>query len=173
MFKALGIQDKVKLSYLSPDGGAQQLKDGHIDAALAPGSPFPPSFVELARSTPVRLIEPTKEEIEKISKAMSYMYVSAIPPNTAPGENADKSRNAFFWGQYWVAKPDIPDQVVYDIVKVTQEPKNKEMLAKVINLWGVSGPAFGPVAKMGIPIHPGAVKYWKEIGAKLPPELLK
>ncbi|HSB72474.1 MAG TPA: TAXI family TRAP transporter solute-binding subunit [Candidatus Methylomirabilis sp.] len=173
MFTALGIQEKVKLSFLSPDGGAQQLKDGHLDAALAPGSPFPPSFVELARSTPLRLIEPTGEEAEKIVRAMSYMSVKAIAPNTAPGENADRPRNAFFWGQYWVAKPSIPDQVIYDIVKITQEPKNKEMLGKVMNLWAVSGPEFGAVAKMGIPIHPGAVKYWTERGVKLPPELVK
>src|SRR4030043_64378 len=111
MFKALGILDKVKLSYLSPDAGAQQLKDGHIDAALAPGSPFPSSWVELARSTPVRLIEPTKDEAEKIGMVMT--------------------------------------------------------------LWAVSGPEFGPTVKMGIPIHPGAAKYWMEKGVKLPPELLK
>jgi TRAP transporter TAXI family solute receptor len=173
MFKAVGILDKVKLSYLSPDASAQQMKDGHMDAALAPGSPLPSAWVELARSTPIRLIEPTKEETEKISKALTYVYLQAIPPNKAPGENADKPRNAFFWGQYWVAKPSIPDQVIYDIVKITQEPKNKETLAKVMNLWGVSGPEFGSVAKMGIPIHPGAAKYWTEKGAKLPPELLK
>jgi TRAP transporter TAXI family solute receptor len=173
MFKAIGILEKVKLSYLSPDAGAQQLKDGHMDAVLAPGSPFTPAFTELARSTPVRLIEPTKDEAEKIGKAMTYMYVQSIPPNTAPGENADKPRNAFFWGQYWVAKPEIPDQVIYDIVKITQEPTNKEMLAKVMNLWAVSGPEFSAVSKMGIPLHPGAAKYWKEKGANLPPELLK
>jgi len=173
MFKAVGIQDTVKLSYLSPDASAQQLKDGHLDAALAPGSPLPSSWVELSRSTPVRLVEPTKEEAEKIGKAMTYMYLQAIPPNTAPGENADKPRNAFFWGQYWVAKPGIPDQVIYDIVKVTQEPKNKETLAKVMNLWAVSGPAFEAVVQIGIPIHPGAAKYWTEQGVKLPPELVK
>lgn len=172
MFKAIGIQEKVKFSFLSPDAASQQLKDGHIDAALAPGSPFPSAFVELSRSTLVRLIEPTPEESEKILKAMSYMALKAVPPNTAPGENADKSRNAFFWGQYWVAKPTIPDQVIYDIVKVTQEPKNKEMLTKVMNLWGVSGPEFGATIKMGIPIHPGAARYWMEKGVKLPPELL-
>jgi hypothetical protein len=173
MFKAIGIQDKVKVSFLSPDAASQQLKDGHIDAALAPGSPFPTAFVELSRSTVVRIIEPTQDEGEKIQKAMTYMYLRAIPPNTAPGENADKQRNAFFWGQYWVAKPNIPDQVIYDIVKITQEPKNKETLTKVMNLWGVSGPDFGSVVKMGIPIHPGAAKYWIEKGVKLPPELLK
>ncbi len=71
LFKALGFQDEVKLTYLSPEGGAQQLKDGHVDAVLAPGSPLTPSFVQLARSTPVCLIEPTKEETETIGKAMT------------------------------------------------------------------------------------------------------
>jgi TRAP transporter TAXI family solute receptor len=173
MFKAIGILDSVKLSYISPDASAQQMKDGHIDAALAPGSPLPSSWVELARSTPVRLVEPTKDEAEKIGKAITYLYLQAIPANKAPGENADRPRNAFFWGQYWVAKADIPDQVIYDVVKITQEPKNRDMLAKVMNLWAVSGPEFGPTVKMGIPIHPGAVKYWKERGAKLPEELIK
>jgi hypothetical protein len=67
----------------------------------------------------------------------------------------------------------MPDQAVYDALKVTQEPKNREMLTKVMKLWGESGPVFGPVAKMGIPLHPGAVKYWQEKGVKLPPEMVK
>jgi len=37
--------------------------------------------------------------------------------------------------------------VIYDIVKVTQEPKNREMLGKVMNLWAVSGPEFGRPSK--------------------------
>ena len=88
-------------------------------------------------------------------------------PTRLPGENASRPRNAFFWGQYWVAKPGIPDQVIYDIVKITQEPKNKEMLGKVMNLWAVSGPEFAPTVRMGIPIHPGAARFWTEKGAKL------
>jgi TRAP transporter TAXI family solute receptor len=173
MFKALGIEDKVKLSFLNPEGAAQGVKDGQIDVALAPGSPFTPSFVELARSTTIRLIEPTKEEEDKIEKGLPYMEVKAIAPNTAPGENADKPRKAFFWGQYWVATPKMPDQAVYDALKITQEPKNREMLTKVMSLWGESGPVFAPVAKMGMPLHPGAIKFWQEKGVKLPPELLK
>jgi uncharacterized protein len=173
MFKALGIEDKVKLSFLNPEGAAQGVKDGQIDVALAPGSPFTPSFVELSRSTTIRLIEPTKEEEDKIEKGLPYMEVKAIAPNTAPGENADKPRRAFFWGQYWVATPKMPDQAVYDALKITQEPKNREMLTKVMSLWGESGPVFAPVAKMGMPLHPGAIKFWQEKGVKLPPELLK
>jgi TRAP-type uncharacterized transport system substrate-binding protein len=65
------------------------------------------------------------------------------------------------------------DQAVYDALKVTQEPKNREMLTKVMSLWGESGPFFAPVAKMGIPLHPGAIRYWQEKGVKLAPEMLK
>jgi TRAP transporter TAXI family solute receptor len=173
MFKALGIEDKVKLSFLNPEGAAQGLKDGQLDAALAPGSPFTPSYTELARSAPIRLIEPTKAEEDKIEKRLPYMVLKVIPANTAPGENADKPRNAFFWGQYWIARPGMPDQAVYDALKITQEPKNREMLTKVMSLWGESGPVFGPVVKIGIPLHPGAVKFWREKGVKLPPGLLK
>jgi TRAP-type uncharacterized transport system substrate-binding protein len=67
----------------------------------------------------------------------------------------------------------MPEQAVYDALKITMEPKNKEMLAKVMVLWGEAGPVFAPVAKMGLKLHPGAIKYWQERGVKLPPEMLK
>ena len=156
MFKALGIEDKVKLSFLNPEGAAQGLKDGHIDAALAPGSPFTPSFTELARSTPIRLIEPTKAEEDKIEKGMPYMDVKVIAPNTQPGENSDKPRNAFFWGQYWVAKASMPDQAVYDALKITMEPKNREMLTKVMKPLGRIGSGLRPGGQDGAPAPSGS-----------------
>jgi hypothetical protein len=67
----------------------------------------------------------------------------------------------------------MPDDVVYDMLKVTQDPKNKEVLGKVLNYWVTAGPEFSSLAKMGIPLHPGAVKFWKEKGANIPPELIK
>ncbi len=98
MFKALGIEDKVKLSFLNPEGAAQGVKDGHIDAALAPGSPFTPSFTELARSTPIRLVEPTKAEEDKIEKGMPYMYVKVIAPNTAAGRERRQAQECLLLG---------------------------------------------------------------------------
>ncbi len=156
MFKALGIEDKVKLSYLNPEGAAQGVKDGHIDAAWRPEIPFtlPASSSPVPRrsgsSSP-----PKAEEMRRSKRGLTYMDLKVIPPNTAPGENADKPRNAFFWGQYWVANRAMPDQAVYDALKVTQEPKNKEMLTKVLSLWGESGPEFETVEKIGIPLHRG------------------
>jgi TRAP-type uncharacterized transport system substrate-binding protein len=67
----------------------------------------------------------------------------------------------------------MPEEVVYDILNVTQEKKNKEVLGKVVSYWITTGPKFSSLVSVGIPIHPGAVKFWKEKGAKIPAELIK
>lgn len=118
-------------------------------------------------------MQPTPEESKKIEAEISYLYLGMIPPKKAPGENADRERKAFFWSMYWVAQASMPGLVIYDILKVTQEPKNKELLGKVLNYWITAGPKFSSIEKIGIPIHPGAVKFWKEKGVKLPGELIK
>ncbi len=174
VFKALGIADKVKIVNVSFEAGAQALKDGQIDVSMIPGGPYvSPAIVEISRSVPIRIVEPTPAEAKKVESEVSYLYLSKIPPNKSVGENADKEKKALFWSLYWIAVASMPDEVIYDMLKVTQEPKNKEVLGKVLNYWISTGPEFSSLAKMGIPLHPGAVKFWKERGAKLPENLIK
>ncbi len=174
MFNTLGLTDKVKIVNISFEAGAQALKDGQVDAIMNPGGPYvTPAVVEISRSVTIRIVEPTPEEARKIESDISYLHLGVIPANKSYGENADKEKKAFFWSMYWVALPSVPDEVVYDMLRVTQDPKNKEVLGKVLNYWLAAGPDFASLAKMGIPLHPGAVKFWKEKGAKIPPELVK
>ncbi len=174
MMKSLGIENKVKANYLNFEAGAQALKDGQLDATFSPGGPFAtPAIVEISRSVPIRLLEPHPEEAKKIVAAIPYLHVGVIPANKAPGENSDRDRKAFCGAVYWVAQARMPEQVVYDLLKVTQEPKNKELLGKVLSYWTTAGPQFDEIANFKIPLHPGAAKFWKEQGAKIPAEMLK
>ena len=174
ILKAVGVLDKVKLVNITVEAGAQSLKDGQVDASMTPGGPYlPPAILEISRSSPLRLVEPSAEEIKKIEEHLSYFHLGSIPPNKAPGENADRARKMFFWSMYWVALESMPADVIYDVLKMTQEPKNKEVLGKVLNYWTTAGPEFASLARIGIPLHPGAVKFWKEQGVKIPPEIVK
>ena len=87
IFDALGIADKVKIVNVSFEAGAQALKDGQLDVSMIPGGPYvSPSIVEISRSVTLRIVEPTAEEAKKIESEVSYLYLSAIPPNRSVGE---------------------------------------------------------------------------------------
>ena len=174
IFKALGLTNKIKMTYLSFEAGAQALKDGQIDVSMSGGGPYVlPSITEIARSISIRIVEPSPEEIKKIDAAVPYLALGAIPPNKAPGENAEKERKAFFYTTYWIALAGMTKEAAYDFLKLTQDPANKELLGKIMSFWTTAGPDFGPIAKSGIPLHEGAVKFWLEKGVKLPPGIGK
>ena len=174
IFKTLGLTEKMKISNINFQAAAQALKDGQMDVTINPGSPYVmPATVEIARSVQVRIIEPSPEEVKRIEAELPYLSLGVVPADKAPGENSDRDRKAFFWCTYWVALKSLSDGVVYDMLKITQEPKNREILMKVSNLYETAGPEFEPLLKIGIPMHPGAVKFWKEQKAKLPAALLK
>ncbi|NWF92773.1 MAG: TAXI family TRAP transporter solute-binding subunit [Syntrophaceae bacterium] len=173
IFKALGITDKVKIVNIGFQAGAQALKDGQIDVSMIPGGPYiSPAIAEISHSVTLRIVEPTLEEAKKVESEISYLYLGTIPANKSVGENADKEKRALFWSMYWVALASMPGDVVYDMLKVTQDPKNKEVLGKVLNYWLTAGPKFDTLVKMGIPLHPGAIRFWKEQGVKIPPEVV-
>lgn len=173
IFKALGLEDKVNVVNIGFQAGAQALKDGQIDANINPGGPYvTPAIAEVAFSTALRTIEPTAEEGKKIDDALSYLYLSTIPPGKSVGEGSDKAKKAFFWSMFWIAHSSMPADVVYDMLKVTQDPKNKDVLGKVLTYWTTAGPKFESLVKMGIPLHPGAIKFWKEKGVSIPSALV-
>lgn len=173
MFRALGLEDKVNIVNIGFQAGAQALRDGQIDANINPGGPYvTPAIAEIAFSTSLRTIEPTPEEAKKIEAALSYLYLDEIPPNRSVGEGSDKAKKAFFWSMFWIAHANMPADVVYDMLRVTQDPKNKEILGKVLSYWQTAAPKFESLVKMGIPLHPGAVKFWREKGVTVPPALI-
>jgi hypothetical protein len=173
LLSSLGLLDKINRVNINFRAGATAVKDRQIDVTFGPGGPLvAPAINELGRSVEIRLVEPTPEEAREVESKVSYLHLGIIPPNVAPGENADKERKGFFWSLYWLALPRVPSEVVYDMLKVTQDPDNKKQLGQILGHWSSAGPEFASLVKMGIPLHAGAVKYWKEQGIKIPPELI-
>lgn len=174
IFKALGIkEDKIKSTYINFAAGAEALKDKKVDVMFGPGGPYLiPALMEISQSVQIRVLEPTPEEAKKIAKEVPYLNLGVIPPNKAPGVNSDKERKLYFYDVFWAALPSMPSEVIYDILSLTQEPKNKDLLGKVVNYWLTAEPGIASLEKLGVPFHPGAAKYWQEKGVKIPSKLL-
>lgn len=171
ILETLGLADKIKKFTLSFEGGAKGVADRQIDVGAAAGGPFTvPAIVEISTLNPLRYIGFKEEEYKKLQAKFPFYERVTIPAKVVNG--VDDPVPGLGYAVYWIARDDMPADVVYEMLRITQEPKNKEMLAKTQKTWDDVSGYFQGVAQMGVKVHPGAAKFWKEKGMEIPAELV-
>ena len=139
------------------------IKDGKIDAYFWVGGLPTAAVTDLAATpnTKIKLID-TADLVAKMNTKYNNLYTTGmIPAKTYPGQ--DKDNPVAGIQNILVAHESMPDKVAYDIVKTFIEKQ-----ADLVLVHGeaasitVANQANGPIAW-----HPGALKYFKEKGAKL------
>ena len=135
------------------------LSDGNIDAALWNGSfPLPP-VIKLSAQRDVKLIPISDEFYADISAKYPPYFRLSIPGGTYEDVAGDTPTYGLANGL--VISADVSEDRVYQMTKAIFESLD--------DLAGVH-PAFGRVSKetvlngFGAPLHPGALKYYREIG---------
>jgi len=135
------------------------LSDGNIDAALWNGSfPLPP-VIKLSAQRDLKLIPVSDEFYADLSAKYPPYFRLSIPGGTYEDVAGDTPTYGLANGL--VISADVSEGRVYDMTKAIFE--NLDDLAGV-------HPAFGRVSKetvlngFGAPLHPGALKYYREIG---------
>jgi len=78
---------------------------------------------------------------------------------------------------YIIANKNVSEDAVYELLKVNLTPAGIEYLKTNHAVWRIwETPQFitrdGAFVNEGLKLHPGAVRYWKEQGAALPPAIL-
>jgi len=160
VFPALGINySDMKIYRLSFAENTTQLKDGAIDAGVWSVAPPTSSIMDLATTHDIYIIPFSKKEIETIEKTFPFYSSWIIPKNTYKGQTNDVQTIAV-WNSI-VCHKDTPEELVYKITKTIFE--NKKVLLDTHKIAEFTTPETS-VAKSPIPIHPGALKYYKEIG---------
>lgn len=114
---------------------------------------------KLAATKGIKLLSIDEEHIEKISSENPFFYKSVIPGGTYTGVDQDTvvlgTRNNL------ICAKSVDDEIVYNVVKSIIE--HHDDLADVhpqANQFNKENAVEGAL----IDIHPGAVKYYKEIG---------
>lgn len=135
------------------------LTDGNLDAALWNGSfPLPP-VKKLTAQRDIRLIPIPDDVYKKHNEAYAPYFRLSIPGGLY--QNVDGDTPTFGLANGMVIQKKIPDELVYNMTKAIFE--NLDKLAGV-------HPALGRITKdtvlngFGAPLHPGALKYYREIG---------
>jgi len=169
ILKVLGLFKHVTPQYLTFGASGRALTDGHADALGMSSAPMP-AVVTVEAMHKIRLIELTDKQLDMcIAKYPAYKK-TVMPAGTY--KSWQKPYNAIGFQVYWMAHKDLSSEAVYSMLKTAFSTKNKAFLAKVHkNLKNLSVPLKG-MEQMGIPLHAGAVKYYKEEGMSIPANLI-
>lgn len=158
---AYGVTEKdVKAEYLKPNAAGDRLRDGALDAFFFVGGYPAGAISELASSAGVELVPITGPEAQKILGEYKFFANDTVPAGTYKevGEVKTISVNA-----QWVTSAKVDANLIYEITKATWNDNSRKMLD--------AGHAKGKLIRketaldgLGIPLHPGAEKFYKEAG---------
>lgn len=134
------------------------MRDGRADLYFESVSPGHPSTTEVTLTVPVRFMDWPQKSLEAFSK--NGLKVDAIPV-FFKGQNGPTKAADF--GTNLVVHKDMPEATAYAITKAIIENRDKLVAENKAMSGFVAQDAWRP-ENNGIPLHPGAVKYYKERG---------
>jgi hypothetical protein len=137
---------------------ASLYKDRHIDMAFTHNVVPLSSFSDMAVSRESKLIKIDVNIIEKLIENYG-MKKGVIPAGTYKGTDVDIVTAGM--PAVLFIREDIPDDIAYSLAKVVCE--NTEYLTSVNKLFKDFDPATA-CGGLGIELHPGALKYYQEMG---------
>src|SRR5499426_107590 len=158
---AFGLTEKdIKPEYLKQQQSVEKLKDGSLDAYFqTTGYPLG-TLVELAATNGFDLLPIEGEARDKIMARYKFFANDKIPDGTYKNV---KEVETISVGAQWITSSKQPEGLVYEITKAMWSDKTRAALD--------AGHAKGKAIQkstallgVGIPLHPGAAKFYKEAG---------
>ena len=158
---AYGLSEKdIKPEYLNQVQSAEKMKDGSVDAFIQTTG-FPQgTLVELATTNGIELVPIDGPPADKLREQFKFFAADEIPAGVYKDVPATKTLSV---GAQWVTTSKQPDDVVYEVTKALWSDKARAAL-DVGHAKGKSILKQNALLGLGIPLHPGAEKFYKEAG---------
>ena len=164
MMKVLGISTEISNGSFADMAG--ELFAGRYDAIVTlTGAPMP-AIQEAEAKEPVTFISLSPEQIDAIRKAIPEFSPSTISARTYPSLDKDYVTIGVY--NFAVGRADLPDDLVYQLVKAVHE--NQARLVQIHPAARETRPE-NVIKNTFMPFHPGAVRYYREIGITIPDQL--
>lgn len=132
--------------------------DKRIDASVTIGAIGIASAMETTTLGTARLVSIPQDVVAAICKETPYFSPLTIPAGTY--KNQPEPIGTFSSPNILAVHEKLDDELVYGMTRALFE--HKEDLVAVSARMSAMSPE--PITQVGIPVHPGAVRYYKEIG---------
>ena len=139
--------------------GVDQLKDGKIDAAFIVAGAPTTAIVDYATTNTLNLVSLTEDELAAIQAEYPFLIRDDLKAGTYTGQDSDVTCVAI--QATLVASEELSEDVVYEFVKAMFD--NQADLEAGHAKFAFLDPTSAS-AGATVPLHPGAEKYYKEVG---------
>ena len=157
-------RDNIDEAELNNSQSAERLADGQLDAYFyAAGTPVA-AMIQLDNTKGMELYSFSDAEVKQGNETVPYYIPSTIPAGTYPGVTYDV--NTLAVSGILVTNANQDEELIYEITKALWSDTARKLLdnghakGKVITL----ETALDGVAGIGVPMHPGAERFYKEKG---------
>lgn len=159
--KMFGLEGKVDLVDVELNSAVPALKNRQITGFATAGSYPAPNVMEAAAGSKISIISLTDEQIAQTKRSKLV-----IPAGTYPGVDTDVATTTLPVGAYTTTVMD--DATAYTLTRTFWE--QKAAMGKANPWWNAV--TLEGLSTLGAKLHPGALKYYKESGAKIPGNLM-
>ena len=165
MLAAQGVnRDNIDEAELNNSQSAERIADGQLDAYFyAAGTPVA-AMIQLDNTKGMELYSFSDDEVMASNKAVPFYVPSTIKAGTYAGIDYDVSTLAV--NGIFVTNSDQSEELIYEITKALWNDTTRKLLdtghakGKVITL----ETALDGLDGLDVPLHPGAEKFYKEVG---------
>ena len=154
--KMFGLEGKVKLAEVELSNAVPALKNGQIDGFVTAGSYPAPNVIEAAASAGATVLSLSDEQVKKSKRTRLE-----IPAGTYAGQSSAITTTSLPVVAFTTT--DMENATAYAMTKTYWE--SKVSMSAGAKWW--AGVSLEMLENISTEIHPGAVKYYKEVGAKL------
>lgn len=165
----IDVNKDYELVYVGYGPSADALQNGQISAMGTPAG-VPTSAVTRAMAAmgdKVQLLNFTDDQVKQADGGLNLWTPYLIPADTYPGQKKDV--NTIAQPNFLAARADLDEEAVYLITKTLYE--NLPFL-NAIHMATKAMDIKKAIAGLPMPLHPGAVKYYKEVGIAIPDHLM-
>ena len=157
---AYGLGKRPQGEYFRAQQVADNLKNGTIDAFFSVSGWPQSAIAELAATVGIELVPIAGPQIDKLLNEYSFFGADVIPDDAYKGVAGVKTISVH---ALWVTSSKLPDELIYNVTAALWNPNTRKLLD--------SGHAKGrdirletALTGLGIPLHAGAEKFYKERG---------
>lgn len=162
ILNAVGLEknENFQAEELNTQQSAERIQDGQLDAFLTVTGAPSSGIAQLASIAGLRLLSIPDEVQKKVIEQAPFYFSSPIPAGTYEGQDYDVSTLAV--GAQWLVSADQPEDLVYGITKALWSDTTKKLLRH--HAKGKDVTLETALGGRGIPLHPGAERYYREVG---------